>query len=152
MKAKIKLKNFIKKFFLIDDSPAKIAGGAALGIFLGIVPGEGVMATLFLAWLFHLNRLAATAGVLAVNMWTTVLVFPAAAAVGSFLFGVSPGLLIQDFEKSYSVGWREFFDGMLFFKLLFPMMAGFAIVAGAIAFAFFLILYFMLKYKGVKFR
>ncbi len=87
-----RIKIFFKKFFLINDTPHKIAAGAALGIFLGIVPGEGVMTTLVLASLFRFNRAAALIGVLATNMWTTLAVLPLAAGVGSFLFGENYGL------------------------------------------------------------
>ena len=151
-KKTIGFKTFIGKFFLINDSPAKVAGGAALGIFLGIIPGEGVVSTLLLSSLFRLNRLAATAGVLAVNMWAMLLVFPPAAAVGGFLFQTSPERLIQHFKATYDLGWQDFFDSTIFFQLLLPMMVGFIIVASTIALIFFFVLYFLLKYKGVKFK
>ena len=64
-----KIKNGVKKFFLIDDTPHKIAGGFALGVFWGIMPGEGVATTLITAVLLRLNRLSATAGVAMSNMW-----------------------------------------------------------------------------------
>ena len=85
---KKRIRDYIKQFFLIDDTPHKVAGGAALGVFLGMTPGEGVLVTLFFAYILRLNRLAALAGVLAVNMWTTVLVLPVAAAIGGLIFQV----------------------------------------------------------------
>ena len=79
-----------RKFFLINDTPHKVAGGAALGTFLGIVPGEGVLITLLLSSLTRLNRLAALAGVGATNMWTTVLTLPVAAFFGGWIFRIDP--------------------------------------------------------------
>ena len=53
--------------------PTKWPAGRLWELFMGITPGEGVLSTLFFAYIFRLNRLAALAGVLAFNMWTTVL-------------------------------------------------------------------------------
>ena len=103
-----KFKKFINKFFLINDTPGKIAGGAALGIFLGIVPEEGVLTTLLLSSIFRLNRLAATAGVMATNMWTTVVILPFAAAIGAFLFGESKEHLISEFNIKVHLGFKFF--------------------------------------------
>jgi uncharacterized protein (DUF2062 family) len=148
---KKRIRDYIKRFFLIDDSPHKVAGGAALGIFLGIVPGEGVLATLFLSSLFRLNRLAALAGVGAVNMWTTVLVFPLAAMVGRWIFGVSGDTLKQNFEKTTDAGFRYFFGKAIFFDLTLPLMVGFLIVAGTISLAFYFgLLYFLVRKKRLQ--
>ncbi len=141
-----------KKFFLIDDSPAKIAGGAAVGLFMGIVPGEGVISTLVVTTIFRLNRLAGTIGILFFNMWTTLLVLPLAAFVGSVMFHIQPGALIADFKLNYSIGFRNFFEYSIIFKLLIPLMVGYVISALAISFLFFLLLYFLLKYKRLKFK
>lgn len=146
-----KIKRLIKHFFLINDTPHKIAGGAALGIFLGIVPGEGVLATLALSSLFRLNRLAALAGVGAVNMWTTFLVFPPAAAVGGWLFGISTEALKESFGKTTDAGFRYFFGKAIFFDLTLPLIVGFVAVAGAIALVFyFSLLYFLIRKKHLQ--
>lgn len=147
-----KFKQFIDKFFLIHDTPGKIAGGAALGIFLGIVPGEGVLTTLLFASLFRLNRMAATAGVLATNMWTTMVVLPVAAAVGGFLFDVSPNYLTTEFNRTYHLGLKFFLSKIILFDIVFPLVVGFILVAGAIALIFFLLLYFPLKKRNITFH
>jgi uncharacterized protein (DUF2062 family) len=147
-----KIKNFFRKFFLIDDSPHKIAAGAALGIFLGIIPGEGVLTTLVLASFFGLNRLSATAGVLATNMWTTVFVLPAAASIGSFLFHDNPEALINNFHSSYHLGWKYFFSKIIFLDLVLPLAIGYLIISLLLALAFYFLIYFLLKYNKVKFK
>lgn len=140
-----KFRKFIEKFFLINDTPHKIAGGAALGMFLGIVPGEGVLTTLLFASIFRLNRLAAVAGVMATNMWATVVILPFAAAIGGFLFGESREYLISEFNRTYHLGFKFFLSKAILFDLVFPLVAGFFIVAGAIALFFYFILLYLIK-------
>lgn len=135
---KDRIKNFFKKFFLINDTPHKIAAGVALGVFLGIVPGEGVICTLLLATLFGFNRLAATAGVLAVNMWTTVFILPLAAGAGAFVFGKNYTDLVSQFNGMDGNFMQLFFSKIFFFHITLPLLAGFFIVAGLIA----LVIYF----------
>ena len=147
-----KLKLFLKKFFLIHDTPHKIAAGASLGIFLGIVPGEGVLATLILASIFRFNRLSATAGVLAFNMWATVLMLPFSAGVGAYIFKTNPQELINNFNLTYHLGLKYFFSKIIFLELVLPLIIGFIIVAGAISLAFYFLIYFLLKYKKIEFK
>lgn len=152
MNIKSRPKAFFKKFFLIDDSPHKVAAGAALGIFLGIVPGEGVVSTLVLASLLHFNRLSATAGVLLTNMWGTVLVMPLAAFFGGKIFGVDPGKLVENFNSTFDLGFKYFFSKIIFLDLLLPLIVGFVIVSGTIALGFYFLLYFLLKYHKIRFK
>ncbi|HRY82158.1 MAG TPA: DUF2062 domain-containing protein [Candidatus Moranbacteria bacterium] len=146
------LKTFLKQFFLINDTPHKIAGGAALGIFLGITPGEGVLTTLILASIFRLNRLSATAGVLATNMWMTILVLPFSAGVGAFIFKTNAKDLINNFHATYHLGLKFFFSKIIFLDLLLPLIIGFVITAGAIALVFYFLIYFLLKYNKIEFK
>lgn len=148
-----KFKNFFKKFFLINDSPHKIAAGAALGIFLGIVPGEGVLATLFFAAIFRLNKLAATAGVLATNMWTTFAVLPLAALIGSFIFQENYSDLINKFHQYNNLDTaKEFFlfSLSIFSSTFLPLLVGFFVVAGVIAIGFYFLLYYFLKKRKIN--
>lgn len=147
-----KIKDLITKFFLIDDSPHKIAAGAALGIFLGIIPGEGVTASLVLAALFRLNKLSATTGALSANMWATVAILPLAAGIGGFLFGIEPVSLIDNFQSTYQLGFKYFLSKTIFFSLVLPLIIGFIIAAGIVSLAFYFLLYFLLKYKKLKFK
>jgi uncharacterized protein (DUF2062 family) len=140
-----KIKKFFKQFFLIDDTPHKIAAGAALGIFLGIAPGEGVASTLILASLLRFNRLSATAGVLATNMWGTVVVLPLAAAVGGFLFKTNGAQLVTQFDQTYHLGLKFFFTKAIIFDIALPLIVGFFAVAGVIAVAFYGLIFFLIK-------
>jgi uncharacterized protein (DUF2062 family) len=148
-----KLRKFLKKFFLINDTPTKIAGGAALGVFLGIFPGEGVLSALFFSSVFRLNKLAATAGVLAVNMWMTVIVLPPAALVGSFLFHEKYSNLISQFQKYQqfdTIKETFLFSLSIFSETFIPLLFGFLVVAGTISFGFYFLLLFILKRRHIE--
>ncbi|MDI6778336.1 MAG: DUF2062 domain-containing protein [Patescibacteria group bacterium] len=139
---KNRIKEFLKRFFLIDDTPHKIAAGAALGVFFGISPGEGVATTLIFASILRFNRLAATAGVLAVNMWTTILVLPLAATTGAFLFGVNHSELVSQFNSLNGNYFQLFLSKVFFREVTLPLLVGFVVVAGIIA---------LLVYTGLLF-
>lgn len=148
---KNKIKNLLKRFFLIDDTPHKIAAGAALGIFFGIAPGEGVATTLIFASILRFNRLAATAGVLAANMWTTVLVLPFAAAVGAFIFGKNYSELISQFHHVNGSYLQLFFSKILFFDITLPLFVGFFAVAGIIALlVYFILILLLIRQRKIK--
>jgi uncharacterized protein (DUF2062 family) len=147
-----KIKKFLKQFFLINDSPHKVAAGAALGIFLGILPGEGVATTLILASLFGFNRLSATAGVLATNMWGTVVVLPAAAAVGGFFFGIKGQELIADFNQTYHLGFKYFLSKTVLLDIALPLVVGFIIIASIISLGFYFVLKYLLLNHKVEFK
>jgi uncharacterized protein (DUF2062 family) len=147
-----KTKEYIKRFFLINDTPHKVAAGFALGVFWGIMPGEGIGTTLITAYLLRFNRLSATAGVLASNMWATFFILPLAAIFGGLIFHVSPESLINSFWDTHDLGWKYFFTETIFLKILTPFFVGFFIVSIAIALFFYFLLYFLLKYDKVRFR
>ena len=148
-----KFKNFFKQFFLIDDTPQKVAGGAALGMFMGIFPGEGVLSTLFFATIFRLNKLSAIAGILVFNMWTTFLFLPPSAAIGSFLFRMNYADIANQFQNIYHLStWQEalIFSLAFFSKAAVPILVGFLIVAGSVSISFYFLLYFILKRRHIK--
>ncbi len=139
----LKIKKFFLRLLLINDTPHKVAAGFALGIFLGITPGEGFISTVILSSLFRLNRLSATAGVLATNMWSTFVVLPLAAGVGAFLFGKSQQSLLLEFHLSFDqIGFKVFFSKPAFFNLALPLLVGFLLVAVSIS----LLAYFLIRY------
>jgi hypothetical protein len=140
-----KVKTSIGKFFLINDTPHKIAAGFALGVFLGIIPGEGVTATLVLAYLFGLNRLAAASGVLVTNMWTTFIVLPLAAQIGAWVFGESYQHLVEQFQAGHHLGYKFFLSKYIFFEIALPLAAGFIIVALIISLLAYALVWFLMK-------
>jgi len=148
---KRKIRDYIKQFFLIDDTPHKVAGGAALGVFMGITPGEGVLTTLFFAYIFRLNRLAALAGVLMFNMWTTVLALPIAATIGGLIFRVNPQTLSNDLHETLAFGWQYLFNWNILRETALPLIVGYVVFAGAIAtMIYFGLLFFLIRRKNKK--
>lgn len=145
-----KIKSFFKKFLLINDSPHRVAAGAAVGIFLGMIPGEGVLATIFFSTIFRLNRLAALAGVVAANMWTTFIILPPAAWLGGKIFGANYFALVVEFEKNHSLEWKYFINKAFIFDVALPLMTGFVLVAGIIAIAFYFIVYYLLETRRME--
>ena len=146
----LKIKSFFRKVLLIHDSPKKIAGGAALGVFLAIMPGEGVLATIILSSFFRLNRLAAVTSVLAFNMWSTAVVLPAAALVGSWIFRIKYENLVSDFSQAWHLGLATFFTDTVIFHIALPLVVGFILVSGLVAGFFYFLIIFLLKKEKVS--
>lgn len=126
---KEKIKSFLRKIFLINDTPHKIALGAACGVFWGALPGTGPAVALGFAFLIKANRLAAvTAGVL-FNTWTNFAFFPFAVKLGAFCFGSNAKVvgreamhIVKDFH------WGDFFK-VIMGKYFLVLAVGYAITA-----------------------
>ena len=144
------MKRFFKQFFRIKDTPHKIAAGAAAGIFLGVLPGPGVTASVVVASIFKMNRLAAIAGALATNHWTTIFMFPVAAAVGCFIFGENRAIIIEQFNQIYSLVFKFLFSKEVLFDIVLPLTVGFVAVSGAIALICYLLTFSLIKMHGKK--
>jgi len=80
-------RSIYNKLVRINDSPQKVALGFGLGIFVGIMPGIGLIASLLLATLFGVNRASALAANLLVNTWFGVVIFLPALRIGVDLIG-----------------------------------------------------------------
>lgn len=147
-----RVKEKIKEFFLIDDTPHKVAGGFALGIFFGMMPSEGPLTTFLISSLLRFNRLSAMAGVFSCNAWSTLAVLPLATVVGGFAFQISPQLLVNSFKEAYALGFDYLFTKAIFFDILTPFFVGYFIVSISIALFFYFLIFFMLKYRKIKFK
>ncbi len=145
----IKLKTSIRKFFLINDTPHEIAVGFALGVFLGIVPGEGITASLILSSIFGFNRLAATSGALATNMWSTVAILPLAAKIGTLISGENYQSLIFQFQNNYHLGYKFFLSKYVFFEIALPLAIGFTLAALIIAIIAYAIVWFLMENRKI---
>ena len=135
-----KIKGFIDQFFLINDTPHKIAAGAAIGVLFGIAPGEGLATTLVMVSLLKFNRLSATLGVMATNMWSTLVVLPFAAAIGSYFFEIEEAYLVNQFYEAYQLGYMHLLNVLV--DIALPLLVGYLIIAGLSAFLVYLLLYF----------
>ena len=142
-KIKNKFLRFLKfiyiKLFRINDSPHRIAGGAGLGVFLGIFPGTGIIAAYLLAALLRLNKAATLAGVLATNTWLSFATFILSLKVGSYVMQrdyndvyASWKIFIKNFR------WNELFRSSVF-EIILPVAAGYLIVALGIGLVVYLV-------------
>ncbi len=139
------MKNFFKQFFLIDDTPHNIAAGAALGVFLGIAPGAGVAASVVLATIFRINRMAAIAGAIATNTWTLIFALPLAAAVGGFMVGGNTTSLVAQFNQIQNLGLKFLFTQDILLNIVLPLTLGFVVVSGAIALFCYILTFSLIK-------
>jgi uncharacterized protein (DUF2062 family) len=82
----------------IDDTPEKLAGGVALGVFLGIFPtiGFGIILAIALASWFHVNKAAAVFGSLIMNPLTTPFFWTLSYTVGALVFHVDGGKIMEE--------------------------------------------------------
>jgi len=147
-----KIKTSVRKFFLINDTPHKIALGFALGVFLGIVLGEGVTMSLILSSIFGLNRLAATSGALATNMWSTAVILPLAAEIGTLISGENYSSLVAQFQANYHLGYKFFLSKYIFFEIVLPLAIGFTLAALVVAFLAYATVWFLMKNRKMPIR
>ncbi|MDD5731252.1 MAG: DUF2062 domain-containing protein [Candidatus Omnitrophica bacterium] len=150
-----KLSRFFKviylKFFRINDSPQKIALGFGLGVFLGVLPGTGLVASLFLAMLFRLNRASALLGSLLTNTWISFVSFVLSVKVGAFILGldwhsVKDGWLhvLKDFH------WRNLLELSVVDTIL-PVVLGYFVVSFCIGIlAYIISLVVVIRIKKAK--
>lgn len=128
------------KLFKINDTPQRIALGFGLGVFLGIIPGTGPIAALFLAFILRLNRAATLIGSLLTNTWLSVATFFLSIKVGSVIMklnwqGVRNDwiLFLEDFR------WLNLFK-LSVLKIILPVILGYFIVAFCLGLLAYLII------------
>lgn len=146
-------KTIYLKLFRINDNPQKIAMGVGLGVFLGIMPGTGPIAALFLAILLRINKASALFGSVITNIWLSIPLFLLSVKVGSLVTGLKYSdvhtawnNLLKDFH------WMELFHASVY-RIIFPIFTGYAIVslcAGALAYLFTLIILKYATYKKIR--
>ena len=142
-----KLIKFLQQFFTLDDTPHSIAAGAAVGLFMGILPVESISTSLIITTAFRLNRAAALISVAAANVWAMIAVLPLAALSGGFLFSTSPTELANQFNQTHRIGLGYFLTKASFFNFTLPLLAGYVACGALISTAFYAGLYFILKNK-----
>ncbi|MCX7919309.1 MAG: DUF2062 domain-containing protein [bacterium] len=86
-------KRWIKLHYLkilrLKDTPEKIAGGFAIGVFIGLFPTPwiGLILAPFLATILKRNRVASILGTLVMNPFTSPFVYAVSYTLGVFLLG-----------------------------------------------------------------
>jgi uncharacterized protein len=127
-KFKLFFKSIYHKLVGINDSPHKIAGGFAVGVFLGILPAAGPVASIVVAWILRVNRAAAFAGGLLTNTWISLLTFVFAIKIGAFLTGSDWQKVAEDCKAIFKdFSFDKIFDASIF-EILKPMFVGYFVV------------------------
>jgi len=138
------------KLVRINDSPQRVALGLGLGVFLGLLPGTGPLASLSLAFLFRLNRISALLGSLLTNTWLSFATFPLSVKVGSVIMGlewqaVKQGVLalLKDFH------WHDLFR-ISAIHVLLPVIIGYCVLGLGFALIAYLLALLVLKRRLKK--
>ncbi len=86
-----KLKSWLNKLYAelttVQESPHRVALSFSIGIFLGILPFTGILAAIFIAIYFKLNKAAAILGSAITNTWLGIIVLGLAVQLGAAISG-----------------------------------------------------------------
>ena len=139
------LNNLYQKLFKINDTPQRIALGLGLGSALGMLPGTGPLAALFLAVVFKVNRASALLGSLATNTWLSLVTFLLALRVGSAIFGVNWETLKNGVKILFSdFHWSYLFKAS-FFEIIMPLLVGYFLIALVFGLLVYLVSWLVIK-------
>ena len=91
----------LRKLFIIDDTPQKIALGLGIGVFLGIMPGTGPVAALIIAALVRANKASALIGAVLTNTWFSLVCLVLAAKIGALLMHTNWQEIINRWQQAF---------------------------------------------------
>ena len=121
-KAKRNLRLFYLRLLRLKGQPGEVAGGLAIGVFVGMtptVPLHTVLAVL-MAWIFKKSKLAAALGVWVANPFFLPFIYFLDYKIGQLLTGIqAPTLAISNFSIAnlIDLGWKVsiplFFGGAI---------------------------------------
>jgi len=146
------LKFIYHKIFRINDSPQRIAMGFGLGVFLGILPGTGPLASLVLATFLCVNRASALLGSVLTNTWLSFVTFLLSIRIGSFFLGLEWQRVKTGWEGLITnFSWRSLLK-ISNLEIILPVALGYLViglVSGALAYLMVIIvLAFRKKKRG----
>jgi uncharacterized protein (DUF2062 family) len=85
------------KILRLDDPPEKIAQGAALGAFIGLMPtlGVGILLCIICSFILRLNKMSAIIGSFVMNPLTTPIVWSLSMTIGGLIFWQDTASLVS---------------------------------------------------------
>lgn len=134
-----------KKLFKINDTPQKIALGLGLGVALGVLPGTGPLAALFLSILLKVNRASALLGSLITNTWLSLVTFLLALRLGSAIFNISLEALKSEWRELFNDFQLSYLLKSSFLKVILPVSVGYLIIGIALGLSVYLIALIIIK-------
>ena len=135
------------KLYRINDSPEKIAQGLGVGVFLGIMPGVGIIAALIVASLLKLNRISILLGTLITNTWLSFATFILSIKIGSAIMGLRwQEVYRQCLEILKDFHWINLFKISLL-KIILPVVIGYIIISVGFAIIAYIVALITIKYS-----
>lgn len=135
------------KLVKINDTPQRVAIGFGIGVFFGIVPGLGPLASLFTAALFKVNRASALLASLLSNTWISFLTFILSVKIGSMIMGID----WQVAKNEWYAVFKNFHFADLFkvslLKTILPTIIGYVVVAAFLGFLSYLLILLFLNLR-----
>lgn len=101
----VRIKRRVKLLYLrvlrIDDPPERIARGAAIGAFMGILPtfGLGALLAVVFSFIFRANKAASVIGSMIMNPLTTPFFWTLSILIGSALLGEDGSSMLARFKN-----------------------------------------------------
>jgi hypothetical protein len=133
------VKNHLRNFVTLDDSPERIALAFSIGVFISFSPllGLHTLIGMFIAMSFGLNRMAMLTGTWINNPWTLLPIYSAATYVGQKLAGFHDASLpiFRLHEMWHIRYWLGIAHDWRFLKPLLLGSTVFSFVAGGLAYA-----------------
>jgi uncharacterized protein len=143
--------SFLRRLFLLDDTPERIALAFALGVFLAFSPllGLHTLLGLVLSLMFGLNRVALLLGVFVNNPWTLVPIYAAGTYLGGLIVGFPRIASFPSFQWNmlFNSGfWVHILSQWHFLK---PLVLGSSILSViAAGFSYMLVLRIIRNYRA----
>ncbi len=125
----------------MPEHPERVARGFAVGVFIGMLPGTGLLAALAIAFFFRLHKPSVAVGALVNNPWTTPFLYIASYRVGKWLTGYASPFVWQ--------GWSSLRNPALWpevLRVIWPTAFGLLILGGALAVLGYVAVYVLLRY------
>ncbi len=143
-----KIKDFVKRILVEDNSAHSIAMGLAIGVFIGLLPifGFQMIPVVAISIRFKINKLAAIAGVWVTNPFTFIPIYSFNYWVGQkvMAFRTEDIKTFKNFLTSTNFTWETLSN--LGYSTLLPLVVG-SLLNGAV---FSLIVYLISKFFIIK--
>ncbi len=131
----------------IPDSPHEIAKAFAVGVFIGILPGTGLLVALLAAQVFHLSKGAAVLGSLTTNPWTVAPFYVISYRLGKWILQLEAPIEWHVLRE-FNTGWTHELGKV------FPALATGGVVVGLVAafLSYGLVLYVVTRYRKARLK
>jgi len=137
----------------LDDTPKKIALGAALGVFIGVFPNPpyaGPFIAPILAHFFKLNKMAAVLGTFIMNPLFSPFFWTLSAVVGALIFGGNPVFIAESIRVAVGQSDLVRIKALGLFLLLVYLVGNIIVCSVCATLTYFLTLEAVKKYKIKK--